>query len=1315
MKAIFKVLGIVFAVVAVLIVAAIIILPRVFDPNDHKDRIEALVLEKTGRVLTVDGDVSLSVFPKLAIKTGHVSFSNPDGGQFGDHKMVEVESASMDVQLIPLLSKSVQAGEVILENPVVRLITLPNGTTNWEDLTSDSDAPRDTVNEAPQPGAASVSDIQIQGVRVSGGSIIWDDQATETRYELNKLHVSTGPIATKRDVALEMSAEVSGSDLPETIAVDIDTHANFQLEGPEVALSELMVRAVGATMEAQLSSSSMVFDGPASILSSPSVTVDAKIDGNDVKTTAQSLVADLGAKKVRIDSVDATLSSGDGSASLGTEVFEFDIDAGEVRIGQTNGQAAFGANSATISLAPWSTRLDQRQFVFDDVKVDADLDGLPAQVLLPSVALDTEAMSVVAEGASVSAEGVRASLDLSAHDLSGDLNYEGRLRLPVSDLRRLAKTLGAYEPSDAEALTAVSAEVDFSGNTSAIDVPLFSATVDQTAIDGSAAVDLSASSYQLKMTADELNIDRYTPAEGSGSSEASGAASDEGVEKAPFVIGELDVNAELAIQRLAMPSADLAVEDLTISAVADATNTLPLTISGLLSGEALPEPLRLDLRGGLESVGDDIQLNEASMSASSDALTASLSTPVVLVPATGPIALNDIAGTFQQADIAANLAVAKLSFESQASTLSLSGLSLDTTVAGVDATATANEATGDLTKQMFELSDIVVQATKNGPIGQINAPVVRIDVAEQVVDAGAMTLTSDAGEASIALRVSEFTSAPRFDGSLQSDGLNVRRLLAGFDFAPEFADQDVLTSVSIDSTIQGSLEAISLEPLELSLDGTPISGYVQILTSPQTSFHYEINAGSIDVDRYIPVSTADQSDVAGYTVGSDDAAVATSLKNLSLNGTINIELLRTGGIDLDDVVVTTQTADGVITVAPISAKLYSGEVAGTVVIDSNGDSPLISAEQQLNNIDVGAALAASGVSEKLVGNGTLVAKINARGLDAASISESMAGTINFDLRNGAVKGFDLQSILVQARRAYEEYKDRETMFEGELEEQTKFSAMTGSLVLDNGIAKNSDLNVEAPLFRISGAGEASLIEQLIDYNLTVNLVKSAEGQGGAQLADLDNIPIPVKIGGSFAQPTFSVDLASLLKDKAKAEVKDKLTEKLKEELGLPDTTEAGGEGKSTRDTITGLLKKKLEQEAGGDETESVDGAAGVDSPPERKHSKDILLDVLNKSIEDSSTPPTTTTPGTESTEQDSAATESRTGRLDDLIQPSAEAEDADAEPRRTTLDGLLGSDGDSAESNAQPESTQDAGDDSANERDQLEDQLKKKLLDKLFN
>jgi AsmA protein len=99
---------------------------------------------------------------------------------------------------------------------------------------------------------------------------------------------------------------------------------------------------------------------------------------------------------------------------------------------------------------------------------------------------------------------------------------------------------------------------------------------------------------------------------------------------------------------------------------------------------------------------------------------------------------------------------------------------------------------------------------------------------------------------------------------------------------------------------------------------------------------------------------------------------------------------------------------------------------------------------------------------------------------------------------------------------------------------------------------NQDLALKSPLLRVLGAGEASLPAETMDYLVKASVVGSLKGQGGQDLGELQGVTIPVRIGGTFSEPTFRPDLEAALSEAAKARVDaeiDKQKEKLQEKAG----------------------------------------------------------------------------------------------------------------------------------------------------------------------
>ena len=196
------ILGLV-ALAAGLILVLAIVLPFIIDPNDFKNQIAAAVQENTGRTLSIDGDISLSVFPWLGLEIGPTRLSNAQG--FGEQPMASMEKVQVRVKLLPLLHKQLEMDTIRLSGLRLDLGKDASGRSNWDDLLSEAN--EKTQTGAGQPGEAAgspLAGLAIGGVEVTDARVLWDDRATGSRYELKELSFTTGAIDPGKPFDLDL-------------------------------------------------------------------------------------------------------------------------------------------------------------------------------------------------------------------------------------------------------------------------------------------------------------------------------------------------------------------------------------------------------------------------------------------------------------------------------------------------------------------------------------------------------------------------------------------------------------------------------------------------------------------------------------------------------------------------------------------------------------------------------------------------------------------------------------------------------------------------------------------------------------------------------------------------------------------------------------------------------------------------------------------------------------------------------------------------------------------------------------------------------
>jgi AsmA protein len=240
MSRILKILGIAVGVVVLLLVAVVVAVTQLFDPNDYKSEIVAAVRDATGRELTLDGDLELAVFPSIRIAVGGAALANAPG--FGAEPMARIESAELRVGLLPLLSQRIEIGSARLSGLTLNLARDARGRDNWQDLGGGG---QDAAAAEPAAGGGAANlDLGVGAIEIVDARVVWNDASTGTRFELADFGLEAEGFGPGRRFPLAMSFGLSGADMDLKVAADMQ--ATLALATNEYRLEDLDVTIDGS-------------------------------------------------------------------------------------------------------------------------------------------------------------------------------------------------------------------------------------------------------------------------------------------------------------------------------------------------------------------------------------------------------------------------------------------------------------------------------------------------------------------------------------------------------------------------------------------------------------------------------------------------------------------------------------------------------------------------------------------------------------------------------------------------------------------------------------------------------------------------------------------------------------------------------------------------------------------------------------------------------------------------------------------------------------------------------------------------------------
>jgi AsmA protein len=127
--------------------------------------------------------------------------------------------------------------------------------------------------------------------------------------------------------------------------------------------------------------------------------------------------------------------------------------------------------------------------------------------------------------------------------------------------------------------------------------------------------------------------------------------------------------------------------------------------------------------------------------------------------------------------------------------------------------------------------------------------------------------------------------------------------------------------------------------------------------------------------------------------------------------------------------------------------------------------------------------------------------------------------------NGAIKGINIGALIRNPAGTLIDPASQK-------DQETDFSEMSGTFTIANGILKNTDLELKAPLLRVGGAGTVDLPKRTVNYRIDPKVALTAQGQGGK--SDAAGLEVPVVVEGPWDHITYRPQLDALLKDPTKS-------------------------------------------------------------------------------------------------------------------------------------------------------------------------------------
>jgi AsmA protein len=283
------------------------------NPNDFKDELKSVALEKANVNLRLDGDISWSFFPWLGLELENI------GVALGtDAEILQFDRAEFGLAILPLLEKKIQVNKVNLVNLKASLNKDAQGQGNWQlDLPESSSAHSQAASGSSSATATpfveesseratpmNLPDIQLDELRIENAQVTYRDEQTKQLIHAT-FNVQLNDVQWDKAWPMAMDVALTQSDLQGNTPLQLKAKLNANLavfpERESLSLDSLVLSGdvssdalPASPIEVKLSATNIDLDLPQEnvlveglAVSTLGVNIDAKIQAYQVLSSPQ--------------------------------------------------------------------------------------------------------------------------------------------------------------------------------------------------------------------------------------------------------------------------------------------------------------------------------------------------------------------------------------------------------------------------------------------------------------------------------------------------------------------------------------------------------------------------------------------------------------------------------------------------------------------------------------------------------------------------------------------------------------------------------------------------------------------------------------------------------------------------------------------------------------------------------------------------------------------------------------------------------------------------------------------------------------------
>ena len=206
MKKVLKIAGITVGVLVALFAVILVLAKIVITPERVKNTVIPLAQKALQRPVHM-GDIKVSIFSGIIIDKMEIREKD------GEEMFLTANLVKLRYQFWPLLKKRIVVDEIMIDEPRIRVVRMPDGSFNYSDITAKK-------KTAPEEQSEKKGDVNllVTSMEVTNGELLFEDRSGKTggappRYTVSAIEFTSSDIAPNKPFPFKAQASFSGASL----------------------------------------------------------------------------------------------------------------------------------------------------------------------------------------------------------------------------------------------------------------------------------------------------------------------------------------------------------------------------------------------------------------------------------------------------------------------------------------------------------------------------------------------------------------------------------------------------------------------------------------------------------------------------------------------------------------------------------------------------------------------------------------------------------------------------------------------------------------------------------------------------------------------------------------------------------------------------------------------------------------------------------------------------------------------------------------------------------------------------------------------